>query len=92
MAYCLSVTLKNRLQAYAPGLTPKAVLETMAKIQMIDVSFPTTDGRLLVMARYTEPEPEQKILLHKLKLTLPDQPPPRSGNTAKEMPKELMKM
>jgi hypothetical protein len=44
------------------------------------------------MARYTEPEPEQKILLHKLKLTLPDQPPPRSGNTAKEMPKELMKM
>jgi transposase len=92
MAYCLSVTLKNRLQAYAPGLTPKAVLETMAKIQMIDVSFPTTDGRLLVMARYTEPEPEQKILLHKLKLTLPDQPPPRIGNTAKEMPKELMKM
>ena len=92
MAYCLSVTLKNRLHAYAPGLTPKAVLESMAKIQMIDVSFPTTDGRRLVMPRYTEPEPEQKILLHKLKLRLPDQPPPRIGNTSQEMPKELMKM
>jgi len=92
LAYCLSVTLKKRLQAYAPGLTPKAVLETMAKIQMIDVSFPTTDGRLLVMPRYTEPEPEQKILLHKLKLSLPNQPPPRIGNASQEMPKELMKM
>jgi transposase len=92
LAYCLNVTLKKRLQAYAPGLTPKAVLETMAKIQMIDVSFPTTDGRLLVMPRYTEPEPEQKILLHKLKLSLPNQPPPRIGNASQEMPKELMKM
>jgi transposase len=92
LAYCLSVTLKKRLQAYAPGLTPKAVLETMAKIQMIDVSFPTTDGRLLVMPRYTEPEPEQKILLHKLKLSLPNQPPPRIGNASQEMPKELMKL
>ena len=86
------MTLKKRLQAYAPGLTPKAVLETMAKIQMIDVSFPTTDGRLLVMPRYTEQEPEQKILLHKLKLSLPNQPPPRIGNASQEMPKELMKL
>jgi len=44
------------------------------------------------MPRYTEPEPEQRILLHKLKLMLPDQPPPRIGHTSKEMPKELMKM
>lgn len=77
LAYCLLVTLKNRLQALAPGLTPRAVLDTLAPIQMLDVTFPTTDGRRLVMPRYTQPTPEQKLLLHQLRLTLPDQPPPR---------------
>jgi len=77
LAYCLLVTLKNRLQALAPGLTPKAVLDTLASMQMLDVTFPTTDGRRLVMPRYTQPTPEQKLLLHQLQLTLPDQPPPR---------------
>ena len=77
LAYCLLVTLKNRLQALAPGLTPRAVLETLAPLQMLDVVFPTTDGRRLVMPRYTQPTPEQKLLLHQLHLSLPDQPPPR---------------
>jgi transposase len=77
LAYCLIVTLKHRLQAYAPGLTPRAVLEKLATIQMLDVSFPTTDGRRLVMPRYTEPDPEQALVLHHLKLVLPPQPPPR---------------
>ena len=77
LSYCLLVTLKNRLQALAPGLTPRAVLETLAGIQMLDVTFPTTDGRRLVMPRYTQPTPEQKLLLHQLQLTLPEQPPPR---------------
>ncbi|HEV2464130.1 MAG TPA: IS1634 family transposase [Acidobacteriaceae bacterium] len=77
LAYCLIVTLKNRLQALAPGLTPKAVLEKLAAIQMLDVWLPTTDGRWLVMPRYTQPEAEQAILLHKLQLQLPPQPPPR---------------
>jgi hypothetical protein len=77
LAYCLMVTLKNRLQAHAPGLTAGAVLEKLATIQMLDVWFPTTDGRWLVMPRYTEPEPGQALLLHKLKLRLPTQPPPR---------------
>ena len=77
LAYCLTVTLKYQLQAHAPGLTPRAVLEKLAAIQMLDVEFPTTDGRCLVMPRYTEPEVEQAILLHHLKLVLPQQPPPR---------------
>jgi transposase len=77
LAYCLTVTLKHRLQMHAPGLTPCAVLEKLGAIQMLDVSFPTTDGRTLTMPRYTEPEPEQAILLHQLKLNLPQQPPPR---------------
>ena len=77
LAYCLSVTLKYRLQAHAPGLTPRAVLDKLASIQMLDVSFPTTDGRYLTMPRYTEPAEDVALLLHQLKLTLPDQPPPR---------------
>ena len=77
LAYCLTVTLKHRLTPHAPGLTPRAVLEKLAAIQMLDVSFPTTDGRRLIMPRYTEPNPEQALLLHQLKLVLPQQPPPR---------------
>lgn len=76
LAYCLTVTLKHRLQTHAPGLTPKAVLEKLATIQMLDVWFPTTDNRWLVMPRYTQPEADQALLLHKLKLSLPQQPPP----------------
>ena len=47
------------------------MLEKLATIQMLDVSFPTTDGRRLVMPRYTEPNPEQALLLHQLNLVLP---------------------
>ena len=77
LAYCLTVTLRRRLQRHAPGLTPRAVLEKLATIQMLDVSFPTTDGRTLVMPRYTEPDADQALLLHQLNLTLPKQPPPK---------------
>jgi hypothetical protein len=61
----------------APGLTPRSVLEKFAVMQMIDVHLPTTDGRELVLTRYTEPEPELRLLLDKLKLELPAQPPPK---------------
>jgi transposase len=77
LAYCLTATLKHRLQAHAPGLTPRAVLEKLAAIQTLDVWLPTTDGRHLVMPRYTEPDTDLALLLHKLKLTLPNQPLPR---------------
>ena len=77
LAYALSVTLKQRLAALAPGLTPRAVLEKLGTIQMLDVCLPTTDGRWLIMPRYTQPEPEQMLLLHRLHLSLPSQPPPR---------------
>jgi transposase len=79
LAYCLTVTLKHRLQQHAPGLTPRAVLEKLAAIQMLDVSFPTTDGRRLTMPRYTEPDADLALLLHQLQMTLPSQPPPRIG-------------
>lgn len=92
LAYGLLVTLKNRLQALAPGLTPKAVLEKLATIQMLDVCFPTTDGRLLVMPRYTQPEPDQQLLLHRLKLSLPSQPPPRLQARSTECPAEALRL
>ncbi len=77
LAYCLTATLKHRLHAHAPGLSPRAVLEKLAAIQTLDVWLPTTDGRYLVMPRYTEPEADLAMLLHQLKLVLPKQPPPR---------------
>ena len=77
LSYALSVTLRQRLQALAPGLTPRAVLEKLATIQMLDVCLPTTDGRWLIMPRYTQPEPDQALMLHQLSLSLPSQPPPR---------------
>ena len=77
LAYCLHVTLGQQLKALAPGLTPRAVLEKFAAVQMIDVYVPTTDGRELSLTRYTQPEPELKLLLDKLKLSLPAQAPPK---------------
>lgn len=77
LAYCLHVTLGQQLKALAPGLTPRAVFEKFAAVQMIDVSVPTTDGRELTLTRHTQPEPELKLLLQKLRLTLPAQPPPK---------------
>jgi transposase len=81
LAYCLHVTLGQRLKALAPGLTPRSVLHKFAAVHMIDVYVPTTDGRELSLTRYTQPEPELKLLLDKLKLSLPVQPPPKITTT-----------
>src|SRR3982075_113846 len=77
LAYCLHVTLRARLKPLAPGLTPRAVLDKFAAIQMLDVHFPTTDGRTLILSRRTELTADQKLLARQLKLDLPPQPPPR---------------
>jgi transposase len=77
LAYCLHVTLRAKLKPLAPGLTPRAVLDKLAAIQMLDVHFPTTDGRTLILSRYTELNADQKLLVKQLKLDLPAQPPPR---------------
>jgi hypothetical protein len=77
LAYCLHVTLTRRLHALAPGLTTRSALEKFAAVQMIDVHLPTTDGREIVLTRYTQPEPELKLLIDRLKLTLPPQQPPK---------------
>ncbi len=79
LAYSLWVTLKRRLYPMAPGLTPAEVLSKMAAIQMLDVKLPTTDGRTVVLTRYTEPGEDQKLLLNRLHLELPPQLPPQSN-------------
>jgi transposase len=77
LAYCLQVTLRARLRPLASGLTPRAVLDKFAAIQMLDVHFPTIDGRTLILSRYTELNADQKLLMKQLKLDLPAQPRPR---------------
>ena len=77
LAYCLHVTIGLRLKGLAPGLTPRSLFEKFAAVQMIDVHIPTTDGRELMLTRYTQPEPELTLLLNRLKLELPDQPQPK---------------
>jgi transposase len=77
LAYCLQVTLKNRLMIHAPGLTPRALLDKLAAVQMIDVCFPTTDGKWLILPRYTQPAKDLEVLMEHIRLALPPQPPPR---------------
>jgi hypothetical protein len=77
LAYCLHVTLRAHLRPHAPGLTVRQVLDKFAALQLLDVHFPTTDGRELIFTRHTEPEPDQQLLLAQLGWTLPPQPPPR---------------
>jgi hypothetical protein len=90
LAYCLQITLRARLKPMAPGLTPRAVLDKLAAVQMLDVHFPTTDGRTLVLTRYTELTPDQKLLLKQLNLNLPPQPPPRLTAPADRVPTPVM--
>jgi hypothetical protein len=77
LAYCLSITLRQRLKALAGGLMPRVVFEKLARLQRLDVRVPTTDGRELLRVRRTEPDRDVALLLARLNLTLPQQPPPR---------------
>jgi hypothetical protein len=86
LAYSLHVTLQQRLRALAPGLTPRAVLETLAGVQLLDLEVPTTDGRWLVMSRSTQPAKAVALLLTRLKMKLPEQPPPRLSAQKKLTP------
>ena len=77
IAYCLLVTLKNLARPQAPGLTPRAIVEKFAAIQMVDLHVPTADGRHLVLARHTQPSEDHELLLRQLDLALPKQPAPK---------------
>ena len=77
LAYCLQVTLKTNLRPLASGITPREVIAKFKTIQMVDVHIPTTDEREITLSRYTQPEPEHRMLLQQLQMRLPEQPPPK---------------
>jgi transposase len=87
LGYCLMMTLKMKLKVHAPGLTARETLASLSAIELLDVEVPTTDGRTLVLPRHTEPESQQRMILEKLGLELPAQPPPRIRGGRVEMPK-----
>jgi transposase len=89
LSYCLQVTLKQQARAKAPGLTPRAILEKFKTMQLIDVHLPTTDGQILILPRYTQPEKDQRLLLHQLNFVLPEQPPPRIENPSSKCGADL---
>ncbi|MFZ0422434.1 MAG: IS1634 family transposase [Xanthobacteraceae bacterium] len=89
LAYCLQITLTRWLQGLAPGLTARTALAKFAAVQMIDVHLPTTDGREIILTRYTEPEPELRLLVDRMKLALPPQPPPKIAARALPAPPVL---
>ena len=86
LAYCLHVHLRACLRPLAPGLTPRSLLEKFAALQMLDVHFPTSDGRELVFCRYTQPEKDHKMLLAQLGWELPPQSPPRIAQKGQLLP------
>jgi hypothetical protein len=67
----------GNFKSLAPGLTTRSALEKFAAVQMVDVHVPTTDGPELTLSRYTQPEPELKLLVERLQLILPAQKPPK---------------
>jgi transposase len=77
LAYCLQVTLKTNLRPLASGITPREVIAKFKTIQMVDVHIPTTDEREITLSRYTQPEPEHRMLLQQLQMRPPEQPPPK---------------
>lgn len=86
LAFCLHATLRHQLRLKAPGLTPRSLIEQLRAIQMLDVHFPTTDGRILIFQRYTAPTKTQKLLLSQLGLELPPQTPPRITSAGRLAP------
>jgi transposase len=85
LGYALWVTLKHLLrrrkvivpQPSVSGvnnnqpLSPMKALALLSTLQSADIVLPTTDGREIRLRRITEPNAEQKSLLHQLGLSLP---------------------
>jgi len=86
LGYALRITLKHLLKrrpaiVAEPSLSgvdnvqllsPMKALALLSTLQSADVVLPTTDGREVRLRRITEPDAEQKSLLHQLRLSLPD--------------------
>ena len=82
MALCLLQTLRAIAREHAPGLTPRQIIDKFRTVKMVDVVMPTTDGRIVTLPRSVEPKQDLAILLDRLGLTLPAQPPPKISGEA----------
>lgn len=71
------MSLKAQLRTLVHGITPSEVLAKFKTMQMVDVHLPTTDGRELVLSRYTQPEADHRMLLELLHLKLSEKSPPK---------------
>jgi len=87
MALCLLQTLRAIAREHAPGLTPRQIIDKFSTMKMVDVVMPTTDGRIVTLPRYVEPKEDVKILLDRLGLELPAQPPPKVSSALAETAK-----
>lgn len=77
IVFCLLTTLQAMAREHASGLTPRQIIANLKTIKMVDIIIPTTDGRVVTLPRYVEPKEKVALLLNRLGLTLPGQPPPR---------------
>jgi transposase len=85
LGYALSVTLKHLLKR-RPAIDPKSSAEVadiqpispmkaialLSTLQSADIVLPTTGGREIRLRRITEPTAEQKSLLRRLGISLPE--------------------
>jgi transposase len=76
LAYVLWKTLAQWMQRSGLGDAPRTVLEELAKIKSGDVVLPTQSKQgqhngTVRLRCVTEPDPAQKVLLHRLGITLP---------------------
>ena len=90
MALCLLQTLRAIAREHAPGLTPRQIIDKFRAVKMVDVVMPTTDGRIVTLPRYVEPKPDLAILLDRLGLALPAQPPPKISGEAADAAKSTV--
>ena len=73
----------NRLSPEHAELARVREHQRLTPAATLNEKLPTTDGRTLILSRYTHPEPDHKLLLEQLNLTLPGQPPPRISSRGK---------
>ena len=71
LAYVLWKTLAQWCKSAGLGDEPRKVLDEIAQVAMVDVVLPTRAGPELIKRCIAQASEYQKLLLHRLKITLP---------------------
>ncbi len=72
LGYALWVTLKHLLRRSGLEQSPAKAMALLSTLQSADIVLPTTDGRQIRLRRITTPVPQQRELLSKLSMPLPE--------------------